>query len=59
MMTVRLTTSTSNSDHTPKEDILVVQGDQNAKLGRMCRQTEETFSDPTAMSKLKREVSDF
>ena len=56
---MRLTTSTSNSDHTPKEDILVVQGDQNAKLGRMCRQTEETFSDPTAMSKLKREVSDF
>ena len=37
-------------DQTPKKDMPVVQGDWNAKLGRMRRQTGETFIDPTAMS---------
>ena len=46
-------------DKTPKKDILVVQGDWNAKLGRMHRQTGEKFVDPTAMSRQMREVSDF
>ena len=46
-------------DQTPKKDILVVQGDWNAKLGRMHRQPVETFVDPTAMSRQMRKVSDF
>ena len=37
-------------DQTPKKDILVVQGDWNAKVGRMHRQIGERFVDPTAMS---------
>ena len=38
MMTVRSITSTRNPrktiDQTPKKDILVVQGDRNAKVGK-------------------------
>ena len=45
-------------DQTPKKDILVAQGDWNAKVRRMHRQTGERFVDPTAMSRQLREVSD-
>ena len=43
-------------DQTQKKDILVVQGDWNAKVGK---QTGERFVDPTAMSRQIKEVSDF
>ena len=43
-------------DQTPKKGILFVQGDWNAELGRMHRQTGETFVDLTARSRLMREV---
>ena len=46
-------------NQTPKKDILVVQGNWNAKVGKMHRQTGEKFVDPTAMSRQVREVSDF
>ena len=45
-------------DKTPKKDILVVQ-EEILKLGRMHRQTVETFVDPTAMSRQMKEDSDF
>ena len=46
-------------DQTPKKDILVVQGDWNAKVGKDAQETGEKFVDPTAMSRRMREVSDF
>ena len=46
-------------NHTPKKDILVVQGDWNAKVGKKHRQTGEKFEDSTAMSRKMTEVSDF
>ena len=46
-------------DQTPKKDVLIVQGDWMLKLGRMHRQTRETFIDPAAMMGQKREVSNF
>ena len=46
-------------DQTPNEDIWLYNGLVMLKLGRMHRQTWKTFVDPTAMSKLMREVSDF
>ena len=46
-------------DQTPNTGILVVQGGGMLKLGRIHRQTGETFVDPTAMSRQMREDSDF
>ena len=43
-------------DQTPKKDILVVQGDWNAKVWKGCTgQTGETFVAPTAMSRQMRD----
>ena len=44
---MRLTTAII--DQTPKNDILVLQGDWNAEVGGMQRQTEETYADTVAM----------
>ena len=46
-------------DQTPKKDILVVQGDWNAKVWKDARQTGKRFVVPTAMLRQMREVSDF
>ena len=45
-------------DQTPKKDVVVVQGDWNAKVGKH-RQTGEKFVDPTAVSRQMRKLSDF
>ena len=39
------------TDQTPKKDILIVQGIEMLKLGRMRRQARETFVDPTAIAR--------
>ena len=46
-------------DQSPKKDILVVQGDWNAKVGKDAQAAGEKFVDTTAMSRQMREVSDF
>ena len=48
-MAMRLTTATAIINQTPKNDILVLQGDLNAEVGGMQRQTEETYADTVAM----------
>ena len=63
MMTVRATTSTSNSrkpyTKNQRRTFWLYKGIGRLKLGRMHRQTGERFVDPTAMSRQIREVSDF
>ena len=44
---------------TPKKDILVMQGDWNAKWSRMFVETGKAFVDPSAMMTQMREDSDF
>ena len=46
-------------DQIPKKDILVVQGDRNAKVGKDAQADWVRFVDPTAMLRQIREVSDF
>ena len=46
-------------NQTPNNDILVVQGDWNAKVGEDAQVDWGDFVDPTAMSRQMREVSDF
>ena len=46
-------------DKTPKKDILVVQGDWNAKVRKDAQADWGEVFDPTAMSIQTREVSDF
>ena len=46
-------------DQTPKKDILVVQGDWNAKVGKDAQADWGEIVDPTAMSRQMREVLDF
>ena len=46
-------------DQIPKKDILVVQGDWNAKVGRDAQTDWGDYVDPTAMLRQIRDVSDF
>ena len=46
-------------DQTPKKDILVVQGDWNAKWAGVLLETGKAFVDPPAMMTQMREDSDF
>ena len=46
-------------DQTPKKDILVVQGDWNAKVGRDSQADWGDVCGPIAMFRQMREVSDF
>ena len=46
-------------DQTWKKDILIVQGDWNAKVGRVLVETGKAFVDPSAMMTQMREDSDF
>ena len=60
---MRLTTSIGSfkkslTKHLNRE-ILIVQGDWNAKAGRDDRHTMEVYVDPTAVLRQMREVLDF
>ena len=46
-------------DQTPKKDIMVVQGDWNANVGKDAQADCGGFVDPPAMLRQMREVSDF
>ena len=46
-------------DQTPKKDILVVQENWNAQVGRDAQADWEAYVDPTAMLRQMREVSKF
>ena len=46
-------------DQTPKKDILVVEGDWNAKVAGILVETSKAFVDPSAMTTQMREDSDF
>ena len=46
-------------DQTSKKDILIVQGNWNAKVGRVLVETGKAFADPSAIMTQMREDSDF
>ena len=46
-------------DQTSKKDILIVQGNWNAKVGRVLVETGKAFVGPSAMMTQMREDSDF